>query len=134
MIKVYIKKQTNYPLKAKDIKKNIASFFKERGIVSDAVVSIALVGENKMLDIGKKYLKDSKVHNVLSFTAEEVKNLPAGRQGKFVYPPGGLLNLGEIVVCYPRAVEDAKKEGKLVKSKVLELIEHGAEHLMGIHH
>ncbi|MCH7640724.1 rRNA maturation RNase YbeY [Patescibacteria group bacterium] len=142
MIKVYIKKQTNYPLKAMDIKKNIASFFKERGIVSDAVVSIALVGEKKMLDIGKKYLKDNKVHNVLSFTADEVKNLPArldsakraGRQGKFVYPPGELLNLGEIVVCYPTAVEEAKKEGKLVKSKILELIEHGAEHLMGEHH
>ncbi len=127
MIKVYVKKQTNYPLKAKDIKKNIASFFKERGIVSDAVVSIALVGENKMLDIGKKYLKDSKVHNVLSFTADEVKN-------KFIYPPGELLNLGEIVICYPKAVEEAKREGKMVKSKVLELIEHGADHLMGIHH
>lgn len=127
MIKIYVKKQTNYPIKATDIKKNLVSFFKKKGIVSDATATVVLVGEKKMLDIGKKYLKDSKVRNVLSFTSDEAKK-------KFVYPPHELLNLGEIVVCYPKAVEEAKAEAKRIDIKVMELIEHGAKHLMGEHH
>lgn len=127
MIKVLISKQSNYPVKSADIKKRLAGFLASRGIVSDADVSIAIVGEAKMLEIGKKYLADKKLHNVLSFTPDEVK-------GNFVYPPDGTIHLGEIAVCYSLAVKEASAENVLVDEKVYELIEHGAMHLLGIHH
>lgn len=126
MVKVNITKQSNYPIKVTDIKKKLAKFFEKSGIVSDAEVSIAIVGEAKMLSIGKLYKKDSKLHNVFSFTPTEVKN--------FVFPPDGLIHLGEIVVCYPQVVKEANEENKLVDEKVYELIEHSALHLLGIHH
>jgi ssRNA-specific RNase YbeY (16S rRNA maturation enzyme) len=44
------------------------------------------------------------------------------------------LHLGEIVVCYPKVVEEAKNEDVLIDDKVYELVEHGAFHLLGIHH
>ncbi|KKT66055.1 MAG: hypothetical protein UW61_C0032G0006 [Candidatus Curtissbacteria bacterium GW2011_GWC1_44_33] len=115
MIKVNVKKQSNYPISSTKIRKNLKDFLASHGIVSDAEVSVALVGENKMLEIGKKYLKDKSLHNVLSFTADEIDS-------KFVFPPDGVIHLGEIIVCYPVAFEEAK------------LIEHGALHLLGIHH
>lgn len=127
MIKVSITKQSNYPVAVAPIKKKLAKFLTEQGIVSDAEVSVAIVGKEKMADITAKYLKDKKLHNVLSFTPTETK---AG----FVYPPDGTLHLGEIVICYPVAVEEAKLENCLVDSKVYELIEHGSLHLLGIHH
>jgi len=127
MIKVNVKKQSNYPISSTKIRKNLKDFLASHGIVSDAEVSVALVGENKMLEIGKKYLKDKSLHNVLSFTADEIDS-------KFVFPPDGVIHLGEIIVCYPVAFEEAKKEGKLIEEKVMELIEHGARHLLGIHH
>lgn len=126
MVKVSITKQSNYAVGATPIKKKLAQFLTNKGIVSDAEVSVAIVGEAKMLDIGKKYLKDKKLHNVLSFTPAEVKN--------FVYPPDGTLHLGEIIVCYPQAVREAKEENVLIDERVYELIEHGALHLLGIHH
>jgi len=132
MIRVFVKKQSNYPIKASGIKKNLASFFKKSGIVSDAEVSVALVGKQKMLDIGKKYLKDNIVHNVLSFTPSESINSQGG--GKFVYPSETKIYLGEIVLCYPKVVEEANSEGIRTDVKIMELIEHGAMHLMGIHH
>jgi probable rRNA maturation factor len=134
MIKVLVKKQSNYPVSTPKLKKRIRDFFEKHGIVSDATVSVALVGEKYMLDIAKKYLKDGRVHNVLSFPADEAKDLPAGRQGKFIHPPGDIIDLGEIVVCYPKAFEEAKAEGKRIEEKVHELAEHGALHLLGIHH
>jgi len=80
-----------------------------------------------MLKLGAEYLKDGKLHNVLSFTPSEVKT-------DFAYPPDSLIHLGEIIVCYPAALVEAKKENKLIDEKVYELIEHGALHLMGMHH
>ena len=127
MVKVSVLKQSNYPVKTSDIKKKLSAFFESQGIVSEAEVSVAIVGKDKMLSVGKKYLKDKKVHNVLSFTPDEAK-------GTFAYPPDGMVHLGEIIVCYPVAVEEAKEENVLVGEKVYELIEHGAMHLLGFHH
>ncbi len=127
MIKVSILKQSNYPVSTPKIKKRLQEFFSKKGIVSDAEVSIAIVGEDKMLSMGKKYLGDNKLHNVFSFTPDEVK-------GKFVMPPDGVIHLGEIVICYPVVVNEAKKENVLIDEKVYELIEHGAMHLLGFHH
>lgn len=126
MIKVLVSKQSNYPVKASLIKIKLADFLTKKGIVSPSDVSVAIVGEKKMMTIGNTYLKDKKLHNVLSFTPTEVKG--------FVYPPDGKIHLGEIVICYPKAVEEAKEENVLVSERVYELIEHGALHLLGIHH
>ncbi len=127
MIKVSVTKQSNYPVAATKIKKLLVKFFKDHGIVSDGEVSVAIVGENKMLEVGKSYLKDGKLHNVFSFTPTETK-------GNFVYPPNGVIHLGEIMVCYPQVVREAQAENVLVEKKVLELVEHSALHLLGIHH
>lgn len=126
MIRVSVTKQSNYPVGVANIKKKLADFLSKSGIVSSAEVSVAIVGEAKMKELGQRYLKDKKLHNVLSFTPSEVKG--------FVYPPDGTLYLGEIVICYQKAVEEAKAENVLIDEKVYELIEHGAQHLMGIHH
>jgi probable rRNA maturation factor len=129
MIKVYVKKQSNYPFDTPKLKKKLKSFLKKEGIVSDSVVNIAVVGETKMKDISRKYLNErNEVHNVLSFVEEELTE-------EFVYPPtNDYLRLGEIILCYPKVFEEAKKEGKRIDDKVYELVEHGAQHLLGRHH
>ena len=130
MIKVYVKKQSSYPVSAVDLKKKLREFFSGEGVVSDSKVTVSLVGKTKMAELGKKYLsegKDHPIHNVLSFVPDEAKD-------KFVYPPDDLVDLGEIIVCFPIAFEEAKKENKLIADKVYKLVEHGAYHLLGKHH
>jgi len=127
MIKVDVVKQSNYPVSSVKLKTRLREFLSSKGIVSDAEVSVAIVGEKKMFDIGRRYLKDKTLHNVLSFTPDEAIE-------KFVYPNDKLIHLGEIIVCFPKALEEAKDEGKLIEEKVYELIEHGANHLLGFHH
>lgn len=135
MIKISITKQSNYPVKATVIKKKLADFLAKNGIVSDAEVSVAIVGEKKMLEIQKRFLKEdptslklrgTRLHNVLSFTPTEVKG--------FIYPPDGRMHLGEVIICYPEALREAKEENILIDERVYELTEHGALHLLGIHH
>lgn len=127
MIKINVSKESNFPVSTPKIKKGLRAFLAKSGIVSDCLVSVAIVGEGRMLELSKKYLKDNKLHNVLSFTESETS-------GSFVYPPDGKIYLGEIIVCYQKVLEEAKLEGKLIDEKVYELVEHGAEHLLGRHH
>jgi probable rRNA maturation factor len=127
MIRVYVSKQSSYPIKTPKVKKVVRDFLDSKGITSDAEVSIAFIGKSKMLDLGNKYLKDNQLHNVLSFTESEVGQ-------KFIYPPDKSIHLGEVVVCFPKALEEAKKEEKLIEEKVIELVLHGLDHLLGHHH
>ncbi len=128
MISIHVKKQSNYPVSAPVIKKDLKNFLKDKGLVSDFTVDVSLVGEEAMKELAEKFLgeKDS-VHNVLSFPESEVR-------GEFGYPPKLPLPLGEIVVCFPKALEEAKEEGVLINTKVSELVLHGALHLLGVHH
>jgi len=126
MISVLVAKSENYPIGSPKIKKILRDFFKKNGIVSDAQVSVSIVGEKKMRDICKKYLNDKKLHNVLSFTTEETK-------GRFVYPPDKIY-LGEIILCYPMVIKEAQMEKKLIEEKAIELLLHAGEHLLGRHH
>jgi len=126
MIKVNISKQSNYPIGGVKVRKFLQDFFKQNGIVSDAEVYVSFVGEAKMLALAKRYYKDSKLHNVFSFVESEVTH--------FKHPKNNLMQLGEIVVCFPVALREAKMEGKLIEEKVLELVGHSGLHLLGIHH
>lgn len=127
MITVNVSKQSNFPVKSSLIKKRLREFLTKEGIVSDCLVSVAIVGKAKMLEVARKHLKDNTLHNVLSFTESEIK-------GSFMYPPDGKIYLGEIIICYPKVVEEAKEEDTLIDERACELVEHGALHLLGKHH
>jgi len=125
---VYVKKKGNIPVSSVKIKNFLSDFFYKQGIVSDSDVNVAIIGKNEMETLGRKYLSANEpVHNVLSFTGNESKK-------DFITPPDNILHLGDIAVCYPICIDEANKEGILLEEKVIELLEHGAYHLLGIHH
>lgn len=126
MIKVYVKKLSNYPVSVVRIKKFLKKYLSEK-CISDCDVSVAIVGRETMLKLARKYLGEKNMlHNVLSFTESEVD--------KTFISPIDRLYLGEIVICYSKVFEESKSENKRIEDKVLELVAHGAEHLLGNHH
>ena len=127
MISVFVKNQSKYSINSNKFKLALTTLLEQRGVVSKTKVSVAIVNEKKMLDISRKYLKDDKVHNVLSFTYDEVKE-------NFIYPPDNSKYLGEIIVCYSKAKEEARVEGISTDERIVDLVKHGALHLIGIHH
>jgi len=127
MFKVNVFKQSNYPIKAVKIKKFLKDFFQKEGMVSDSFVSVAFVDEKKMLSIARQYYpKDNNLHSVFSFVEKDVSG--------FNIPKRLGINLGEIIICYPLAVKEASRENILVEEKILSLLSHSGEHLMGRHH
>ncbi|SRR5258708_27905265 len=127
MISVTVYKQSNFPVNSKKVKEVISKTLTENGIVSDTEVNVAIVGKQKMDELNKKYYKD-EIYEHPIFTFPESDNK------EFNFPPDGKIHLGQIVISYPMAVETANENNKLIDEVVCELAEHGAKHLLGIHH
>ncbi len=131
MISVSVYKQGNYPISADRVKKKLREVLEKRGITSNFSVSVAFVGEKKMEELVDKYYKGDPekefIHPILTFAASEVYE-------PFVTPTEESTDLGEIIISYGEAVKEAKETGKLIEAVVLALVEHGAMHLLGIHH
>lgn len=127
MIHVGVAKEANFPVSSEKIKEIVKKTVSSNGVSSNCEVSVAIVHRAKMQEYVDKYYKDGEDHPVLSFPSGEI-------EGRFVFPPDGKIYLGEIVVSYEWCVDDSQKRGMLIEEVVLEMVEHGTLHLLGIHH
>lgn len=116
MLKILISCESRYPVDREKIKAAIVSVLKSRRITSAVEVSVLICGTRKSKELAKKYLNDDKPHNVLSFPMEDMHLL------------------GDIVICYPLAQQEANQDNVLVDTKINELVSHGMMHLLGEHH
>ena len=129
MINILFQTESHYPVDRKKIKDAIILSLSKR-IKSDTEVSVTIAGDRRMKGLNQKYRKLDETTDVLSFPLNDssVTTVP------FQDSPDRVLRLGDIVVSYPQAVSEAAEENKLVDDKIIELVLHGLEHLMGIHH
>lgn len=128
MVHVFIKTESHFPINRKQIEAAVTSYLDGK-VKRDAEVSIAVVGSRAMRQINRTYRQLDKVSDVLSFPFNESKSL-----AQFIEPPDNILRLGEIIVCYPAAVDQAAETNQLVDDVVRFLVLHGMDHLLGIHH
>lgn len=129
MISVLFQTESHYPVSKEKIKLAIAEKLSSK-IHGRAEVSVSIVGNRRMKGLNASYRKIEQTTDVLSFPLHDM-----GTYTKpFVDPPDNILRLGDIVVSYPQAVLEATEENKLVDDKVVELVLHGLDHLLGIHH
>jgi len=124
-ISVLIFVESRYKVNRKKIRAAISGMLEKERITTSVEISVAIVGERKMKELSKKYKGDNKLRNVLSFPLSE---------GMSSNPPGDKLRLGDIVISYPKVIEEAARDEVLVDDKVNELIIHGMGHLLGLHH
>jgi len=99
-------------------------------VKSDVEVSVTVVGDRRMRELNRTYRKFDATTDVLSFPQYD----PSQPMTPFVDTPDGVLRLGDIVVSYPEAVREATEGNCLVDEKIVELVLHGLEHLLGNHH
>ena len=104
------------------------NLLEEQGIEA-AEVEVSIIGQRKMADLNENIVHHQGVTDVLSFPHHE-----RGELNDFPLPPGLPPQLGEIVICYPVAVQQARKRGKLVDQQIKFYLEHGLMHLLGHHH
>lgn len=87
----------------------------------DAEVSVRIVDEAEMRALNGRYRHQSRPTNVLSFPAE----LPADLD---------LPLLGDVVVCAPVVLREAREQGKSSEAHWAHMLVHGTLHLLGYDH
>lgn len=86
-------------------------------------IGLSLVGEAKIKELNKKYRGKNKVTDVLSFPLDEA------RLKKY-----DILPLGDIFICLPFAVKEAKRQSISLEKELAWLTVHGFLHLLGYDH
>ncbi|RPI34317.1 MAG: rRNA maturation RNase YbeY [Chloroflexota bacterium] len=87
-----------------------------------AELTILLTDDNKLHELNKEFLEIDAPTDVLSFPAD------------FVDPDSETPYLGDVIISYPRAQEQAEAGGHRVESELELLVIHGVLHLLGYDH
>lgn len=100
-------------------------------------MSLSVVSPDEIQQLNKTYRGVDAVTDVLSFpTVEnpERKVLNLDDFATDVNPDTGKLNLGDVIICRERAVEQAEEYGHSLKREMSFLALHGLLHLLGYDH
>lgn len=128
MINILIRTESHFTVNRQRIRKIIEDILMKKGVKGDTEISLNIVGDRMMKNLNRKYRKINDTTDVLSFCLTETTDIG------FVEPPDGVLHLGDIIISFPQARDEAGEENKLVDDKIDELVEHGMLHLLGQHH
>ena len=111
-----------------------------RGVKGETEVSLLFVDEEAMAQLNEQFLGKSGPTDVLSFPMEEEPG-PTGRSPDFggtgpgtSAEEGGLILLGDVVICPVVAARNAGEHGVSVDDEIALLVVHGLLHLLGMDH
>lgn len=111
---------------AKIAKENIPLLKK----IADLEIDLAIIGEKKMQSLNYKWRGKDKSTDVLSFESGQLKK----NNANFVFAPENIFCLGEIIICYPVAVRQAREDECSLNKEMAILLIHGILHLAGYDH
>jgi probable rRNA maturation factor len=92
------------------------------------MVSLYLVSDETMRQLNATHRGRDTPTDVLSFP------LQTAEHDEFVLPPGQAVSLGDVVVSYARAAEQAREFGHSLDRELAYLVAHGTLHVLGYDH
>lgn len=136
MINIIVSSDPRYKVNKDTIRMTVLSVLQRYRLLGKVELGINIVGDRKMHELNRKYRNVDSTTDILSFALEDpnptsLQHIP--RIG-FVAAPDRILRLGDIVISFPQALEDASSDGISVDLEIKNLLEHGMQHLLGVHH
>lgn len=136
MINIIVNSDPRYNVNRAVVRAAVLEALQKHRISGKVEVGINIVGDRKMHELNRKFRGIDSTTDILSFALEDpnptsIRHIP--RIG-FISSPDRVLRLGDIVISYPQALEDASMDGISVDEEIRNLLEHGLNHLLGIHH
>lgn len=136
MINIVVSSDPRYSINKIAIRSVVLEVLQRHRIFGRVEIGISIVGDRKMHELNRKYRGIDTTTDILSFALEDTNptSLQHVPRIGFVASPDKILRLGDIVISYPQALEDASLDGISVDEELRDLVEHGLDHLLGIHH
>ena len=129
MITITILADAKFPFDHKALREYLTIILTKYKLTDAVEVEVSVVGSRRMSELHKVYMQIEGPTDVLSFPLNDPED-----DRPFMASPDGILRLGDIVVCYSVAIEEALKKQCKVDSQIQFLAEHGLMHLLGYHH
>jgi len=103
---------------------------KAEGVVPPYEVSLVFTDSETVKQLNRDYRGVDEPTDVLAFHMLPQKEV----DDSFALPPDGVTRLGEIIISYPQAVEQAREQGHPPEREMALLVIHGILHLLGYDH
>ena len=103
---------------------------KAEGVAPPYEVSLVFTDSEAVKQLNRDYRGVDEPTDVLAFYMLPQKQV----DNSFALPPDGVTRLGEVIISYPRAVEQAREQGHSPKRELALLVIHGILHLLGYDH
>jgi probable rRNA maturation factor len=103
---------------------------KAEGVDSPYEVSLVFTDSETVRQLNRDYRGVDEPTDVLAFYMLPQKEADSS----FALPPDGVIRLGEVIVSYHQAVEQARKQGHSPEKELALLVIHGILHLLGYDH
>jgi len=131
-IDVHIEQRFKVSLKESWFKKIVKKALDTEGIAPPVEIGVVITDSETVQQLNKAYRGKDEPTDVLAFTmlpsTEQEDELP------FATPPDGIRHLGEVVISYPQAAQQAKEQRHGVEQELALLTIHGVLHLLGYDH
>ena len=109
-----------------DFNNYYVKIFDELNLKGEFITDVTIVDNKTIHKINKEYRNVDRPTDVISFAFLDEKS---ERELK-----GGPTNLGQIIISYQKAEEQAKEYGHSLKREMIFLFVHGMLHLLGYDH
>ncbi|MDH5781706.1 MAG: rRNA maturation RNase YbeY [Dehalococcoidia bacterium] len=112
------------------VRKIAQQVLRAEGVASPLEMSLVFTDSDTVQRLNRDYRGVDELTDVLAFYMLPQKEA----NSSFALPPDGVTRLGEVIISYPQAMEQAKEQGHSVDKELALLIIHGILHLLGYDH
>ena len=112
------------------VKKIVRQVLKTEGVAPPYEVSLVFTNSETVKQLNRDYRGVDEPTDVLAFYMLPQKEADSS----FALPPDGITRLGEVIISYPQAVEQAREQGHSTERELALLVIHGILHLLGYDH
>lgn len=132
IIDINIKRGIGFAFKRAWLKNIIKTALSAEKINQPVAVSLLITDDKHIQEMNRLYRGIDAPTDVLTFALSEK---PADAPD-IVFPEeqSGITSLGEIIISYPRIIEQAAEHGVPVSEEVALIVIHGMLHLLGYNH
>jgi probable rRNA maturation factor len=112
------------------VRKIAQTVLMSEGVAPPYEVGLVFTDSETVRQLNRDYRGLDETTDVLAFYMLVHK----GADDFFALPPDGVTRLGDVVISYPRAVEQAKEQGHSTERELALLVIHGMLHLLDYNH
>jgi probable rRNA maturation factor len=129
-IEILVEERFRKAVDRSSVKKIVRQVLKAEGVAPPYEVSLVFTDSETVQQLNRDYRGMDETTDVLAFYM-----LPQGEgDDSFALPPDEVTRLGEVIISYPQAIEQAREQGHSPERELALLIIHGILHLLDYDH